>query len=151
MMSFTVSVDIHKPVGIVVSALMNPNNFPYWQNGLDRFEVISGKPGEVGSVAHLHYSENGKTYVMEDKLISCEPGKKYVSEVSGAVLTARVETNLVSSKNNTRMTLTWTGRGKIFLLKICLPLLKGKMIRQSQKELETFKQLVETKEIDFSS
>lgn len=48
------------------------------------------------------------------------------------------------------MTIKWSGKGNIFILKILLPLLRGKMIKQSQKELELFKKLVETKGADFS-
>jgi hypothetical protein len=45
-----------------------------------KFEVIKGKIGEVGSIAHLHYYEKGRSYIMEDRLKYCEPGKKYVSQ-----------------------------------------------------------------------
>ncbi len=149
-MTFKVSTIINKPIDIVTEALMNPNNFPYWQKDLEKFEVIKGKPGEVGSIGHLHYSQKGNSYVMEDKLIYCEPGKKYVSQVTGEALTAKVETLLISYDNKTEITLTWMGKGKIILLKLLLPLLKGKMIRQSKTELETFKQLLETKGSNFS-
>ncbi len=109
--------------------------------------VIKGKTGEVSSIGHLHYFQKGRSYVMEDKLIYCEPGKKYVSQVSGDVLTAQVETTLHSSGNETEMNVTWSGKGKIFFLKLLLPLLRGKLIKQSKSELETFKKLVEIKEL----
>ena len=90
MTEFEVNTVINKPVEIVVAALMNPNNFIHWQTDLEKFEVIERKPGEVGSIAHLHYSQKGRSYIMEDKMIFCEPGKKYVSQVSGDVITAKV-------------------------------------------------------------
>ena len=80
---FKVSTIINQPVDIVVRALMNPDNFPYWTTDLEKFEVIKGKPGEVGSIGHLHYLQKGRPYVMEDKLIYADPGKKYVSDVTG--------------------------------------------------------------------
>ena len=119
-------------------------------NRLEKFEVIERKPGEVGSIAHLHYSQKGRSYIMEDKMIYCEPGKKYVSQVSGDVITAKVETTLHSMGKKTKINLQWSGKGKIFLLKLLLPLLKGKMIKQSNKELETFKHLIETRGSNFS-
>ncbi len=151
MTEFEVSIVINKPIEIVVDALMNPDNFVHWQTDLVKFEVIERKPGEVGSIAHLHYSQKGRSYIMEDKMIYCEPGKKYVSEVSGDVITAKVETTLQPMGEKTKINLQWSGKGKIFLLKLLLPLIKGKMIRQSEKELETFKHLVETRGSDFSS
>ena len=150
MTEFKVSTVINKPIKIVVDALMNPDNFVHWQTDLVKFEVIERKPGEVGSIAHLHYSQKGRSYIMEDKMIYCEPGKKYVSQVSGDVITAKVETTLHSMGKKTKINLQWSGKGKIFLLKILLPLLKVKMIKQSNKELETFKDLIETKGSNFS-
>ena len=151
MMEFEVNTVINKPINIVVDALMNPDNFVHWQTDLEKFEVIERTPGEVGSIAHLHYSQKGRSYIMEDKMIYCEPGKKYVSEVSGDAIYAKVETTLQPMGEKTKINLQWSGKGKIFLLKLLLPLIKGKMIRQSKKELETFKHLVETRGSDFSS
>ncbi len=39
---------------MVVKALMDSDNFPYWQTGLERFVVADRKPGEIGSVGLLH-------------------------------------------------------------------------------------------------
>ncbi|MBN1539782.1 MAG: SRPBCC family protein, partial [Candidatus Thermoplasmatota archaeon] len=149
MVSFKVCITIDRPVDMVVKALMNPDNFPYWQTDLERFEVMERKPGEVGSIGHLHYSRNGKKYVLEDRMVHCDPGKRYVSRVTGDAISATVETDLISSDGRTEMVLTWTGKGKVLLLKLLLPFLKGKMIRQSKKELETFKHLIETRGSDF--
>jgi len=150
MMTFEASITINRPVDVVVKALMNADNFPYWQTDLERFEVIEGKPGEVGSIGHLHYSQKGKSYVMEDKMVYCEPGKRYVSEVSGDAINARVETNLQKKGKRTKMTVSWSGNGKSLFLRLLLPFFRGKMIKQSNEELKTFKKLIETRGPDFS-
>ena len=150
MTTFEASVILNQPIDIIVKALMNPDNFPYWQKDLKKFEVIKRAPGEVGSIGHLHYSQKGRSYVLVDKMIYCEPGKKYVSQITGDAIEARVETTLRSSGNDTEMHLKWSGKGKVPLLKILLPLFRGKMIRQTKEELETFKKLVETKGSNFS-
>ncbi|UCH89486.1 MAG: hypothetical protein JSV49_02220 [Thermoplasmata archaeon] len=150
MTDFEISTVINQPVDIVVAALMNPDNFVHWTTDLEKFEVVKRKPGEVGSIAKLYYVQKGKMYIMEDKLIYCEPGKKYISEVTGDALSARVETTLNSIGGKTEMRLQWSGKGKIFLLKLLLPMLKGKMIKQAKKELETFKHLVESRGSDFN-
>jgi hypothetical protein len=150
MVTFEVSTTINQPVDIVVTALMNPDNFTYWTTDLEKFEVIKGKPGEIGSIGHLHYMQKGKSYVMEDKLIYSDPGKKYVSQVTGDALTATVETTLHTMDNKTQMNIKWSGKGNILILKLLLPFLRHNMIKQSRKELEIFKGLVEAKGIDFS-
>ncbi|UCH87469.1 MAG: hypothetical protein JSU97_03540 [Dehalococcoidia bacterium] len=149
MTKFKISTTINQPIDIVTKALMNPDNFLYWTTDLTKFEVIERKPGEVGSIAHLHYSQKGRSYIMEDKLVYCEPGKKYVSQVSGDVLTAQVETKLHSLGSKTEMSLLWSGRGKTFFPRLLLPLLRGKLVKQAKKDLEAFKNLVETRGINF--
>jgi hypothetical protein len=150
MTEFEISTTINKPADIVTEALNNPENFPYWQTDLEKFEVVKGGPNQVGSIGRLHYSQKGRPYIMEDRLIYCEPGKKYISEVTGDALTAKVETTLESSEDKTEMSLKWAGKGKILPLKLLLPLLRGKIAKQAKKELETFKHLVETRGSDFS-
>jgi hypothetical protein len=150
MTSFEISTVINKPIDIVTQALNNADNFPYWQTDLDRFEVVKGGPDQEGSIGRLHYSQKGRSYVMEDRLIHCEPGKKYVSEVEGDAIFARVETALQSLGSKTKMKLRWSGKGKILFLKLFLPFLRGKMAKQAKKELEMFKLLVEERGANFS-
>ncbi len=147
---FQVSIIINKPVSIVSKALMNPDNFPYWQTDLEKFEVIKKAPGEVGSIARLHYLQKGRSYIMEDELIYCEPKRKYVSQVTGEALSAQVETTLRPIDNKTEMNLKWLGKGKVFILKLLLPFLRRRMIKQSKEELKIFKKLVETRGTDFN-
>ena len=151
MITFEISTIVDKPADIVSKALNNPENHPYWTTDLDRFEVIKGRANEVGSIARLHYSQKGRPYVMEDKLIYCEPGKKYISQVTGDALTAEVETTLRPLGKKTEMGLKWSGKGKTLLLKLLLPLFRSKIIKQARIDLETFKKLVEEKGPDFHS
>ena len=149
MSRFKTSIIIDKPVDCVAGALDNPENFPYWQTDLEKFEVVKGKANEVGAIARLHYSQKGRSYIMEDRLIYCEPGRKYVSQVSGDALSAEVVTTLRPMGDRTEMTLEWSGKGKMLLLRLLLPFLRGRLAKQAKKELETFKHLVETRGIDF--
>ena len=48
MTAFKISTTINQPIDIVIKALMNPDNFPYWTTYLEKFEVIKGKPGVAG-------------------------------------------------------------------------------------------------------
>ncbi|MFC2098552.1 SRPBCC family protein [Bacteroidota bacterium] len=150
MTSFSVSVLINTPPDIVNRAMQNPENHTFWMTGLEKFEPIKGGPEEVGSVARLFYLQKGQSYIMEDKLIACEPGKKYVSEVSGDTIVARVEINLYPSGDSTEISLRWSGKAKNLMLKLMLPLLRKKLIRQTKDELAVFKGLVESKGVNFN-
>ena len=151
MPTFQVSTIIHRPVETIVAALMNADNHPYWTKHLERFEVLSGEAGKAGAVGRLHYLENGRRYVMEDRMLEAEPGSRYVSRVKGDVIEAIVETRLEPVADGIKITILWTGRGTRLPLNIMLPLMRRRMIRQSQEELETFRDLVETRGSDFST
>ena len=150
MTRFEISTVINKPVEVVTQALNNADNFPYWQTDLMKFEIVKGGPDQVGSIGRLHYSQKGRSYILEDRLIHCEPGRKYVSEVEGDAIFARVETTLQPLDSKTRMNLRWSGKGKILFLRLFLPCLRARMVKQAKKELEMFKQLVEERGADFS-
>lgn len=144
MPEFTVSVNINRSIDIVEQAFFNPENMPRWTKDLVRMEVVSGKIGEAGSAARLHYVENGRPYVLEDRLLYREPGKKIVSQVSGSGMLVRVETTMEPSGNETKISLKWSGKGTEFPLNIIIPFMGGKIKRSARAELETFKRLVET-------
>lgn len=143
MPEFTVSVLIKKPVEVVEQAFFLPANMPCWTKNLVRMEVVSGKIGEAGSLAHMHYMENGRAYVLEDRLLSYEPGKKIVSQVSGSGMKIHVETTFETVDNETRVTLKWSGKGVKFPLNVILMFMGSKIKGSAQEELEIFKELVE--------
>lgn len=133
----------------MVKAFGNPENHTYWTTDLERFESVKGGPEEVGSVALLHYVQKGRKYTMEDKLIYCDPGEKYVSQVTGDTIVAEVETSLSPLDSKTEVCLKWSGRGKTCLLKVLLPLLRSKVKALAKRDLEKFRVLVEARGSNF--
>lgn len=150
MIKFKVNIIISSRSETVAEALIKPSNFPCWETDLKRYVVVKGVPGETGCVALLFFSKKGSSYMMEEELVHCNPGRSYVSILTGTTLEARVETILIPSGEETLMTLIWAGRGKTFLLKLLLPFMRGRMIRQTEVELDKFRKLVEAKGSDFN-
>jgi hypothetical protein len=48
------------------------------------------------------------------------------------------------------MKIVWDGRGKKLIVRLILPFLKKKLVKQSMDEFRTFKELVESYGSDFS-
>jgi hypothetical protein len=150
MTRFTISTHINRPPDVVNGALMVPENFVHLTSNLEKFEVVSGNAGEAGATAHLHYVEQGQSYMMEDYLEYIEPGRKYISRVTGNGMHIRTETLLEPSNGGTHMALTWSGTSDYLLAKLLFPFLRRRMIRHAQADLDTFKALVETHGVRFS-
>ena len=146
---FQVGVTIKKHIDTVYQAYTDPENMLIWSRDLEKFEVIKGEFGEIGSVAHLHYNQNGRKNIVVDRLEYLDPGNKIIARISVGGLTARVETTFKSSDNKTEVLLKWDGRGKNLLVMSLLPLLIRKIKKRAQSELDTFKELAEKYGIKF--
>jgi len=149
MAKFKITANIDQPPDIVWKAFIDPENMTHWQRFLEKVEVIKGKLGEIGAIAHLHYVEKGKSYILEDKMLDYEEGKKIVSQVSGQGMIIKVETILESLEKATKISMTWNGTSKSPLAKFILRLMQGKIAKNAEAELNTFKTLVERHGIKF--
>ncbi|MFX0004134.1 MAG: SRPBCC family protein [Candidatus Hodarchaeota archaeon] len=143
MPKFTITKIINQPSDIVWKAFIDQQNMIQWTRYLEEVEVIKGSLGEIGAIAHLHYLEKGKSYILEDKLLSYEEGKKIKSQVSGQGMIIEVETSIESVSNGTQITMVWDGTSKSAFTRFILKLMRGKIIKHAEEELDTFKNLVE--------
>jgi hypothetical protein len=144
-------IKVNQPPEITAAAFLDPDNAVYWTTHLERFEIISGKPGQVGSVAHLHYLEEGRAYILVDVLEEIVPNQYFKSRVSGGGLNVQVETRLQNDEGSTLISIRWAATGSTLVMRILLPFLRGRIARHTMRELQAFKQLVETHGAHFSS
>ncbi len=143
MPKFEIETIINQPPDIVWKAFIDPQNMLNWTRFLEKVETVKGKFGEIGAVAHLHYVEKGKSYILEDKLLSYEEGKRIGSQVSGQGMDIKVETTFEPVSNGTQISMVWDGTSKSSFARLILKLMRGKISKQALAELDTFKNLVE--------
>lgn len=128
----------------IVRVIVDPAKAPLWNHGLRRFEVVAGSPGQVGAVGRLHYVQGRRHYVLEDTLLRADRGERYVSEVRGNGLRARVETLLTpQGEGGTLVTVRWSGRGTRPWTWLLLPLMRRNITRGAERDLKSLKELVE--------
>lgn len=54
-MKYTSEIEINSPIDRVIELFDNPSNMDKWMKGLQSFEPISGKPGQVGAKSRLKF------------------------------------------------------------------------------------------------
>lgn len=131
----------------VATALLAPDNAVKWQSNLERCEVVAGRPGEVGAKIHLHFAPQGrKCHVMEEVLEHAEPGRRYVSRITGDGMIVKVETLLQATPQGTQLTVLWSGSSPSFWLRLVLRIVRGAIAERAEIDMQKFKRLVEAQD-----
>jgi predicted ester cyclase len=149
MVKFIITTVIDQPPEIVWNAYIDPQNMLQWERYLEKVEVVKGKLGEIGAVAHLHYLEKGRSYILTDTLLEYEEGKRILSNVVGQGMDIEVETNFNAVPNGTQISISWNGTTNSFIGRFILRMMQGKIAKQAKAELLTFRHLVETHRVTF--
>jgi len=149
MAEFKISININQTPEIVWNAFIDPDNMIQWERNLEKMEIIKGKFGEIGAIAHLHYLEKGRSYILEDKLLNYESGKRIKSQVSGQGMIIEVETIFDPLPNGVKVSMVWKGTSKSLIMRTFLRLKQKKIAKQADAELKTFKSLVEAHGVKF--
>jgi len=138
------SLLIRVPPEKVAQVLLDADLAPAWTSGLERFEVVSGRSGEVGCVGRAHYREGGRDYVLVDVLRDVVPNRYYRSHIDGGGISVDVETRLDPVEGDgTRLTLRWSGAGTNPVTRISLPLMKRRIASRADVDLRALRDLAE--------
>ena len=71
-MKYTTEVIIDRPRADVIAKFEDPESMKAWQPTLQRYETLSGAPGQPGSTMKLVYDEGGRTMEMVETIVANE-------------------------------------------------------------------------------
>ncbi|MFK7787607.1 MAG: SRPBCC family protein [Crocinitomicaceae bacterium] len=142
-MKYTVSNTIHALLNDVASKFLDPNGVMNWMEGIDRFEHISGTPGEVGAISDIYSTHKGKQMKITETVLENNMPNQikfgYQSPMGYNEVEMqfkKIDDSSVKQINNSYFEL----KG---FMKIMGFLFKGIFKKQSMKYLDGFKKYVE--------
>lgn len=145
-MKYTCKIEIDQPIDKVIALFDNADNLKKWMDGLQRFEHLSGEPGQPGAKSRLKF-KMGKR---EMEMIETVTVRNLPEEFSGTYEMDGVNNNIKNSFKAISETKTlYTTENefiiqKNFLMKLISLLMPGMFKKQSMKYLESFKKFAES-------
>jgi uncharacterized membrane protein len=142
-MKYTSEIEINSPVDRVIELFDNPDNMDKWMKGLQSFELISGKQGQVGAKSRLKF-KMGKR---EIEMIETVTARNLPDEFSGTYETKglfnSVKNKFISlPENRTKFISEQEFQFKGFM-KVIGMLMSSAFKKQSMQYLINFKNFVE--------
>ena len=138
------TIIIRKPIKEVWTFFKNPDNLKLWLSGFQKYEQVSGEPGTVGSKARHYFIEKGKELVLDEEIIEIIPEKKFVGTLGSPMMVNNV-INYFNDLGNgqTEYSISSDTQFKGFFWRQIGPLMKGEFKKRQEKDMQTFKQVVE--------
>jgi uncharacterized membrane protein len=145
-MKYTCEIEINQPIDKVVALFDNPENMGKWMEGLQRFEHLSGTPGQPGAKSKLYFKMGKRDLEMIETIVK----RDLPNEFSGTYDANGVH-NIISNKfiklseKKTKYVTEQEFQFKGFM-KIIGFLMPGAFRKQSMKYLQAFKKFAESNE-----
>jgi hypothetical protein len=144
-MKFTLELPIHKPRAEVWKAFDNPQNMNKWQQSLVSFETISGTQGQPGAVSKLMFEENGRQFELIEKVTHRDEPSRLDGVYENNFADNVVRNTFIEKGDDQTLWVVETEfRFKTFLMRILGPVMKKNFVARTQKDMERFKEMVES-------
>jgi len=144
-MKFTLELPIDKPRAEVWKAFDNPENINKWQPSLISFETVSGTQGQPGAVSKLTFEEHGRQFELTERVTyRAEPDR--LDSVYENNVTDNIVRNTFSERGaeQTLWVMETEFKFKTFIMRIVGPLAKKNFVARMQKDMDRFKEMVES-------
>lgn len=144
-MKYTQEIIINKPIKEVVALFDNPNNLYEWMEGLQKFEHLSGTPGEPGAKSKLLFKMGNR----EIEMIETITARDLPTEFSGTyeangVFNIQKNKFISIADNQTKHVTENEFQFKGVMMNLMGFLMPGAFKKQSYKYLKAFKTFAES-------
>lgn len=142
-MKYTVSIDIDKPIDMVIELFDNPDNYGKWMEGLQSYETIEGEQGQPGTKSKFKFKMKKREIEMIETIKVRNFPEEYIvtyeaDGVFNTVINRFEKISDTKTKCINEQEFQFSG-----IMKFIGFLMPGAFKKQSQKYLQDFKNYVE--------
>lgn len=135
----------------VWAAFDNPDNMMRWQQNLESFNHVSGEPRQAGAISELVYDEKGRKVILREEITE----RREPNFLAGAYVSPMGTTLIVNhfepvDGNSTRWT-SWCNFTFQGFMKIMSLFVSGIIRRRTEADMQRFKLMVETDQVNIES
>ena len=144
-MKFKLELPIHKSRAEVWKAFDNPENMKVWQPSLIRFEPVSGTPGQPGAVSKLTYRENEREFMLMETITQRREPDLFHGVYENPFAENSIQNEFIEQGDEVTLWVMETKyKFKTLIMKILGPLLKKNYVARTQRDMQRFKEMVES-------
>lgn len=144
-MKFRLELPINKPRADVWKAFDNPQNMKKWQRSLISFETIHGTKGQPGAISKLTFEEHGRQFELIERVTHRDEPNRLDGVYENNFADNIVRNTFIEKGTEQTLWITETEyKFKTLVMRILGPLMKKNYVARTQKDMERFKEMVES-------
>lgn len=143
-MKYKLELIIERPRAEVWEFFDSTENLKEWQPTLQKFEHVSGTPGQPDAVSKLTYDENEREFTLVERITFREEPVRFDTAYENEFTDNTIKNTFVEKGENETL---WISENKYKFktlpMKIMGTLMKRNFVRRTYRDMEKFKEFVE--------
>jgi hypothetical protein len=145
-MKYTQEIIIHKPIQEVVAKFDDPRNLKKWMKGLQRFEHLSGTPGQAGAKSKLIFKMGKRDFEMIETISVRNLPKEFTGTYEAGGVVNIVKNSFVEIGDKDTNYISENEFQFKGIMKVIAFIMPGAFKKQSFRYMVDFKNFVESED-----